>query len=161
MANFSTNKKAPFVDMTPMVDLGFLLITFFMLATSFSKGKVIEMVSPANTPITSDMKCSKSLTLLLDAHNKVKYYTCPESGQGDSLDFSSKGLRQVILKRQAEVATQWGDKNNLFILLKATPYASYKNLVDAIDEMKITKSQFTICDLDKTDSTVFQLGIRN
>ena len=161
MANFSTNKKAPFVDMTPMVDLGFLLITFFMLATSFSKGKVIEMVSPADTPIMSDMKCSKSLTLLLEADNKVKYYTCPESGQADSLDFSSKGLRQVILKRQAEVAAQWGDKDNLFILLKATPQASYKNLVDAIDEMKITKSQFTICDLDKTDSTVFQLGIRN
>jgi biopolymer transport protein ExbD len=142
--------------MTPMVDLGFLLITFFMLATSFSKGKIIEMISPASTTLTSDMKCSKSLTLLLDEKDNVRFYTCPESGQADSLDFSNKGLRQIILKRQNEVAAQWGDKTQLFILLKAMPNASYKNLVDAIDEMKITQTQFTICALDARDSSIFK-----
>jgi biopolymer transport protein ExbD len=157
MANFSTNSKAPSVDMTPMVDLGFLLITFFMLATSFSKEKIIQMLSPAQTDFTSDMKCSKSLTLMLDENNRVKYYTCPESGQVDSLDFSSKGLRQIIVTRQNEVTAQWGEKDKLFILLKSKPHASYKNLVNAIDEMKITNAQFTICALDKTDSTLFQL----
>jgi biopolymer transport protein ExbD len=156
MANFSTNSKAPQVDMTPMVDLGFLLITFFMLATSFSKGKIIEMISPASTTLTNDMKCSKSLTLLLDEKDQVRFYTCPESGQADSIDFSNKGLRQVILNRQNEVATQWGDKKQLFVLLKATPNASYKNLVDAIDEMKITQTQFTICALDARDSSIFK-----
>ena len=102
------------------------------------------------------MKCSKSLTLLLDANDKVRFYTCPESGQADSIDFSNKGLRQIIYNRQKEVAAQWGDKNQLFILLKSTPHASYKNLVDAIDEMKITKTQFTICALDARDSSIFK-----
>jgi biopolymer transport protein ExbD len=157
MTNFSTNDKAPSVDMTPMVDLGFLLITFFMLASSFSKGKVLEMISPAPTPITADMKCSKSLTLMLDENNSIKYYTCPESGQVDTMAFSSKGLRQIIVNRQNEVTTQWGEKNKLFILLKSRPHASYKNLVDAIDEMKITNAQFSICTLDQTDSILFQL----
>jgi biopolymer transport protein ExbD len=161
MANFSTNdKKAPSVDMTPMVDLGFLLITFFMLASSFSKGKIINIISPAQTELTTDMKCSKSLTLLLDEKDKLKYYTCPENGQVDSLVFSNKALRQLIVNRQNQVASQWGDKNKLFILLKSHPRASYKNLVDAIDEMRITEAQFTICTLDKTDSSLFQLGIR-
>jgi biopolymer transport protein ExbD len=161
MANFSTNSKAPSVDMTPMVDLGFLLITFFMLATSFSKGKLIEMLSPADGPLKADMKCSKSLTLMLDENNTVKYYTCPESGQVDSMEFSSKGLRQIIVKRQSEVTAQWGEKDKLFILLKSRPHASYKNLVDAIDEMKITNAQFTICTLDKTDSSLFKLKIKD
>jgi biopolymer transport protein ExbD len=159
MAQFSTNKKAPFVDMTPMVDLGFLLITFFMLASTFSSKKVIEMLSPAPNPngITTSAKCSKTLTVMLDEKNQIKYFTCPESGQADSIDYSSKGLRNIILKRQTEVAAQWGNKKDLVVLLKAMPKASYNQLIGAIDEMHITKTQFTIADIDDVDSSVFKM----
>lgn len=160
MADFTPKgKNAPTVDMTPMVDLGFLLITFFMLASSFMSPKIIKMLSPADTddPITAPpLKCSKSLTLIVDASNKVKYYTCPESSQPDSIDFSAKGLRTLILNKQQEVATQWGDKKELIVLLKLTPDAQYKRLVDAIDEMNLTQSTFIMAHLDKQDSTVMK-----
>ena len=109
MAEFNTNAKSPHIDMTPMVDLGFLLITFFMLATSFSKGKIIKMVSPAEEGIETvrpEINCNRALTLLLDETDYVKYYTCPSSDKGvkaDSVDYSNSGLRALILKRQ-EVA---------------------------------------------------------
>ena len=109
MAEFQSKSKSPHVDMTPMVDLGFLLITFFMLATSFSISKVIETVVPADTTDRSKLNCKHSLTLLLDATDFVKYYTCPPQedllnphAKLDSVDFSKNGLRQLILKRQQE-----------------------------------------------------------
>ena len=160
MAEFQTNAKSPHVDMTPMVDLGFLLITFFMLATSFKSTKIIKMISPADEPNSIDvpaLKCSKSLTLLLSESRKVKYYTCPESSEPDSVDFSNDGLRRLILRRQSEVEKQWGDKEALIILLKATPHAKYKYLVDAIDEMSLTKSNFIMAKLEKQDSVVLKL----
>ena len=161
MAEIKTKgKNAPHVDMTPMVDLGFLLITFFMLATSFKSTKIIKMISPAEEPEPINvpaLKCSKSLTLLLSESGKVKYYTCPESSEPDSVDFSNDGLRQLILRRQSEVEKQWGDKEALIILLKATPTAKYKYLVDAIDEMSLTKSNFIMAKLEKQDSVVLKL----
>ncbi len=161
MAEIKTNgKSAPSVDMTPMVDLGFLLITFFMLASSFLSPKVIKMLSPADESDPSklpSLKCSKSLTLILDETNMAKYYVCPESSQADSVDFSSTGLRKLILQRQNEVKTQFGDKNDLLILVKSTPQSKYKQLVDAIDEMHITASNFMIAKIDQQDSVVFKL----
>ena len=159
MAEISTGKKLPSVDMTPMVDLGFLLITFFMLATSFSSQKVIKMTSPAGDRDNPDanLKCSKSITLMLEAPNRIKYYTCPESGKVDSMAYSSKALRQLIVNRQNEVAAEWGSAVKLFILLKSKPDAPYKLMVDAIDEMQITQAQFTICPIDEQDSTVFKI----
>ena len=161
MAEIKTNgKSSPHVDMTPMVDLGFLLITFFMLATSFKSTKIIKMISPAEEPNLIDvpaLKCSKSLTLILNESGKVKYYTCPESSEPDSVDFSNDGLRRLILRRQMEVEKQWGDKDALIILLKATPKAKYKYLVDAVDEMSLTKSNFILAKLEKQDSVVLKL----
>ncbi len=158
MADIQTKgKNAPSVDMTPMVDLGFLLITFFMLATTFSKPKMIKMISPADTPVTIDVKCSRTLTILLCENDKLKYYVCPESGVADSIDFSSKGLRDIILKRQKEVTLQWGSTENFVVLIKSAPNSKYNRLVDAIDEMRISGATFTLAALEKTDSLIFKL----
>jgi biopolymer transport protein ExbD len=161
MAEFqSKGKSNPRVDMTPMVDLGFLLITFFMLATSFADKKIIKIDAPAIPPdktLNRNMKCSQSLTLLLTEDDKVKYYICPESGQPDSVDFSKTGLRQLIVKRQQEVLQQWGKEKPLIVLIKAMPHSKYKRMIDVIDEMNITQALFTMAELDNTDSTVFKL----
>ena len=106
MANIQNNPKFPQVDMTPMVDLGFLLITFFMLATTFSKPKVIEMIKPASgDPVDErpQVDCRRTVTLLLTETNMAKFYTCTiEVGKTtDSLDLSKTGLRDCQLPRAA------------------------------------------------------------
>ena len=162
MAEFQTNAKSPRVDMTPMVDLGFLLITFFMLATSFSKPKVIKMIEPSDGEgIYTKLNCNRALTLILDETNYVKYYTCPsvEQGRADSVDFSRNGLRALILNRQEAAKAYFNNEKPLIVLLKATEKAHYKHLIDAIDELSITNAIFTLAKMDDLDSTY--LDIKN
>src|ERR1043165_1435459 len=67
-------KSSTHIDMTPMVDLAFLLLTFFMLTTTFSKQKTMELNMPdVNTP--EKQKINNALTALLTADNKIYYYT--------------------------------------------------------------------------------------
>ena len=162
MAEFKTNSKSPHVDMTPMVDLGFLLITFFMLATSFSKPKVIKMIEPDDTGGEfTKLNCNRALTLILDETNYVKYYTCPsaEPVRADSVDFSRNGLRALIMNRQESAKAYFNNEKPLIVLLKATEKAHYKHLIDAIDELSITNAIFTLAKMEALDST--HLGIKN
>jgi len=168
MAEIATGKKgAPRVDMTPMVDLGFLLITFFILATTLSKPKTMEIIKPAKAKDDIDMpklKLSKSLSVLLGEKNKVYWYVGSDetgaSAKGlsvDSTDFSKAGIRQVIYRRQTEVQQQWGDKDQLVVLIKAMPTSKYRDMVDILDEMSITHTkQYALVDLDKNDSTIME-----
>ena len=135
------------VDLTPMVDLGFLLITFFMLATTFNKPKTMEVNKPAKEDIDKKdeppIKMSKTLTLMLGNHDKIYPYVSPDEIDAttqltlDSVDYSSKGLRKVIQRRQDEVQAQWGNKDDLFVMIKPLPSSSFKNIVDVLDEMTI------------------------
>jgi biopolymer transport protein ExbD len=167
MASIDTGKKgAPFVDMTPMVDLGFLLITFFMLATTFSKPKTMEIIKPAKSEDDKDappLKKSRSLSVLLGERDKVYFYVASDEDLAagnlkvDSADFSSKGVRGVIRNRQDEVAQQYGSKDTLVVLIKAMPTAKYKNMVDILDEMRITGvKSYALVDLDKLDTTIME-----
>jgi biopolymer transport protein ExbD len=164
MANIQNNPKFPHVDMTPMVDLGFLLITFFMLATSFSKHKVIEMIKPANPESTDEsikINCRRALTLVLTESDKAKFYTCPNEVTGpfaDSLDFSKNGLRSFLFDKKKAVSQEFNDEKPLIVLLKATKQAKYKTLVDAIDELRMTNTQFVLCKMEAIDSAA--LGIQ-
>jgi biopolymer transport protein ExbD len=162
MANFPSNSKTPNIDMTPMVDLGFLLITFFMLATTFSKPKVIEMIKPAN-PNSMDeetkINCTRALTLILTETSNVKYYTCPSDIKNtvDSLDFSKNGLRQFLFDKKKAVLQAFNGEKDLIVLLKATKKAKYKTLVDAVDELKMSNVQFVLCKMEAIDSAALQM----
>ena len=68
-------RKSTRVDLTPMVDLGFLLITFFVFTTTMSSVKAMAMVSPKdNTTKTDDLCESCVITILAAANNKLFYY---------------------------------------------------------------------------------------
>jgi biopolymer transport protein ExbD len=171
MASIDTGKKgAPHVDMTPMVDLGFLLITFFMLATTFSKPKTMEIIKPAKNKDEDKappLKKSRSLSILLGERDRVYFYVASDEDLAkgnlkvDSADFSAKGVRGVIRNRQEEVAQQYGSKDTLIVLIKAMPKAKYKNMVDILDEMRITGVKaYALVDLDKVDTTIMEsLGV--
>lgn len=140
-------KMSTRVDLTPMVDLGFLLITFFMLATTFNKPKTMEVNKPAKDDLKKIdepvIKMSKTATLMLGKGDKIYAYVSPDSIdanselQLDSIDYSPSGLRKFIQRRQSEVQAQWGNKDELFVMIKPLPSSSFKNIVDALDEMTI------------------------
>ena len=171
MASIDTGAKgAPSVDMTPMVDLGFLLITFFMLATTMSKPKTMEIIKPAKNDKEDKappLKKTRSLSVLLGERDKVYFYVATDEDLAkgqlkvDSADFSTKGVRGAIRNRQSEVAQMYTSKDSLVVLIKAMPKSKYKNMVDILDEMRITGVKaYALVDLDKIDTTIMEnLGI--
>jgi biopolymer transport protein ExbD len=131
-------------DMTPMVDLGFLLITFFIITTELSKPSVVKLNMTKNGPPT-ELGESNALTILLDNQDRVYYY------QGDwknasvkneiySTNFSvTEGLGKIIREKQKWLdakGTKEGRKG-LMLLIKAGDGASYQNVIDALDEATI------------------------
>ena len=142
-----SKKMSTRVDLTAMVDLGFLLITFFMLATTFNKPKTMEVNKPAKEKEDKKeeppIKMSKTATLLLGKGDKIYAYVSPDEIDAttqltlDSIDYSPKGLRKFIQRRQKEVQEQWGNKDDLFVMIKPLPASSVKNIVDVLDEMTI------------------------
>jgi biopolymer transport protein ExbD len=102
-------KHAPHIDMTPMVDLMCLLITFFMLTTAFSKPKIMEIVLPEKIDKNENIKRpvaqeSRTINIILGPENKIYWYpgkavdpkTAPPLQE---TDFSATGVRQLLLER--------------------------------------------------------------
>jgi biopolymer transport protein ExbD len=144
-----TKKMSTRVDLTAMVDLGFLLITFFMLATTMNKPKTMEVNKPAKEDdIRKEeeppIKMSKTATLMLGARDKLYAYVSPDEIDAssqlelDSISYGPDGLRKFIRRRQSEVQAQWGNKDDLFVMIKPLPGSTVKNIVDVLDEMTIS-----------------------
>lgn len=160
-----SKKMSTRVDLTPMVDLGFLLITFFMLTTTLAKPQIMPVVMPEKDVKQEDLQATKEsqvLTLMLGANDKVYYYEGITDAKLDSTDYSAEGLRKVILDKKERVKQQWGEtekddpKNpgqkkmisKLNVIIKPTKESRYKNIVDAFDEMKITNvSLYVLLDI--------------
>ncbi len=159
-----SKKMSTRIDFTPMVDLGFLLITFFMLTTTLAKPNIMALVMPEKDIKKEDVepvKESKVLTLLLGGNDKVYYYEGITDAKLDSTDFSAEGLRTVILNKMDKVKGQFGtetykkknkegveeertDGSYINVLIKPTKESRYKNLVDALDEMAICKVRYYV-----------------
>jgi len=104
-------KMSTRVDFTPMVDLGFLLITFFMLATTLSKPQTMEVALPSKEKVSevdqTKIKASRAVTILLGKDNKVYYYEGTRENDIDPIlvptDFSPKGIRQFLIRKNYDV----------------------------------------------------------
>jgi biopolymer transport protein ExbD len=136
------------VDLTPMVDLAFLLITFFMLTTSLNKPKAMDLNMPKKLDEKKqDVKESQVLNVLLAGGDTIWYYETSEGKMTDMKEtsFGSSGIRDVILKKQKHVEKAFGhDKtvgDKTIVLIKMAEGAKYKNMVDILDEMDITSTK--------------------
>lgn len=156
-------KKIAFrLDMTPMVDLAFLLLTFFMLTTTFSKPMVMDLAMPSkpdsehpNTPVPA----KKALTLILGKNSQVYYFfglNTPAGRPGKTrptlytTNFSEAGLRQVLLKRQRQHPAP-------VVLIKTSAGAKYRDLVNALDEMNITdQKKYALVEMDRADKDLLR-----
>lgn len=134
------NKKlSTRVDLTPMVDLGFLLITFFIFTTALSEPASIILPLPNesdtdNPTVTGERK---TISLLLDANNTILYYEGSNAKAIQKTDYSSKGLRAVLLAKIKQVKTEFGLDAEPVVLIKPLQASSYGNLVNVLDEMMI------------------------
>lgn len=148
-----SKKSDPRVDLTAMVDLAFLLITFFMLTTSLSKPQSMDLGLPDKddknpTTVKTDQK--RTMTIILGKDNKIKWFhgllEAPEpNGKPTDAKYGKEGLRPEILKRVKSVEEYCKTRPNnkkgdgLIVIIKPTKKSTYRNLVDILDEMAICK----------------------
>lgn len=147
-----SKKSNPGVDLTAMVDLAFLLITFFMLTTTLSKPQSMPLAMPdkdnkekPNPDDVTKVPEERMMTILIGKDNKLLWYMgkfdAPKLPPTEAT-FGKNGIRKEILKNTA-FAKQYAKKpdEGLIVNIKASDEASYKNLVDILDEMAINKVQ--------------------
>jgi biopolymer transport protein ExbD len=163
-----SKKMSTRIDFTPMVDLGFLLITFFMLTTTLQKPQTMQIVLPEKDNLKKEdqppVKESKVLTLLLGKNDKVYWYRGIKEPKLDSCDYAAGGLRKIILDAKEDVKKQFGmdmvknnegveqEKSHLVVLIKPNDDSVYKNMVDALDEMAITNvSKYVMMDISTAE----------
>jgi biopolymer transport protein ExbD len=148
-----SKKLSTKVDLTPMVDLGFLLITFFVFTTSISKPTVMNLNMPDESPDSMVTAEGKTLNVLLAADNVVYYYFGDSINSMHSTDFSSQGLRAVIRDKKQQVQQKYGDGKETVILIKPLPDATYSNVVDALDEIEINMvDRYVLLDAGKEET---------
>jgi len=128
-----SKKLSTRVDLTPMVDLGFLLITFFIFTTTMSQPTAMKLNLPKDTDKPDEqnkLKESAALTVMPAKNNQVYYYEGLDPTKIQSSNF--KTIRDVILDKKRRT-----DPKDFMVIIKPTQDATYKNTVDMLDEMKI------------------------
>ncbi len=154
-------KSSTRVDLTPMVDLGFLLITFFILTTTWSKPKAMQLGMPADGNSTT-IGANAVLTLMATGDNRVFYYQgdlagALRDGQYGITGYSlSGGIGDIILRKQLEMDRNYkGGRKEMILLIKPSPGSSYKNVVGLLDETLINKvGRYAILDLSGTEKAL-------
>ena len=130
-----SKKLSTRVDLTPMVDLGFLLITFFIFTTTMSQPTAMRLYLPKDTDEKDQNKVKESgvLTILLGKEDKVYYYEGTLANDAANFKTSNfKEIRNELLSKKKST-----DPKDFVVVIKPDKDCSYKNVVDALDEMTI------------------------
>jgi biopolymer transport protein ExbD len=128
-----SKKLSTRVDLTPMVDLGFLLITFFIFTTTLAEPTSMNLAMPKDTKdpnLENKVKESGSLTLMLGKGNVIYYYFGNDPTKMQTTGY--KDVRKVILDKKKSTPA-----DDLYIIIKPDKDATYKDAVDVLDEMTI------------------------
>lgn len=148
------NKKSTRVDLAPMVDLGFILLTFFVFTAALSQPMVMNLIVPndKDSAVKDDICETCVLTIILDEDNKIFYYTGKaENALYRVTDYSSSGIRNIIMQKKKNVLAQKG-KDDFVLIIKPTSLSSFKNMIDAVDECSINMvKHYYIDELNEKD----------
>jgi biopolymer transport protein ExbD len=148
-------KMSTKIDMTPMVDLAFLLLTFFMLTTTFNKPNVMAVtmpVKPKPEDKQMELKESNAFHIILGESNKVYYYegmiTEEVKPELKVTNYSATGIRQALLQRMRA-------NPETVVLIKPARKSVYRNMVDILDEMNITnQKKYALVDIAPADTVL-------
>ena len=158
------------VDLTPMVDLGFLLITFFIFTTTMSQPTALKLLLPDDRVKPEEQNKAKesgALTILMGADNHVYYYEGqlkPDASNFLSASYNGENsIRDVIMKKKAYVRSIAQDPNDpehdLVVVIKPSQYCTYKNVIDILDEMSISVvKKFALVDIFETEEQLIKIS---
>lgn len=149
------------IDMTPLVDLAALLITFFMLTTTFNKPQTMEINMPKKVDNPEEqiaLKASNAMTILLGEDDKLYYYfgLAEDNPEVIESNYSPGGIRKVLVSPQVK------SNDKMTVMVKPMEESRYKNVVDILDELKITDTKrFAMVDIAESDKKLVQEQIGN
>jgi biopolymer transport protein ExbD len=142
------------VDMTPMVDLGFLLITFFIFTTTVAQPTAMKLFMPKDVDKPEDqnkVKESGAFTIMLGKEDQVYYYEGLDPTKLQAIGF--KGIRDAILNKKKTT-----NPEDLVVIIKPTQDATYKNTVDILDEMTIAEiKRYALVDISPDEYQLIKL----
>ena len=153
-------KMATRIDMTPMVDLAFLLLTFFMLTTTFAKPTVLQLTMPVKPTeeVDSGLRDSQAMTIILGKGHQAHYFFGLNAPSDKSVpapelkttSFAPDGLRRVLLVRQRQ-------RPGLVVLIKPSADSKYQDMIDVLDEMNITsQKKYALVKITQDDLNLLQ-----
>ena len=158
-----SKKQSTRVDMTPMVDLNFLMLMFFMFTTTFSKPNVMDLGLPAKPkkdappPQRTEIDLTNSISLIIGKDNRIFYHQTDQAGLNENTlqetTYDKEGITKVIeqAKRRAK------DVKKFTVIIKPTDDAVYKNFVDILDQMAITNSeQYGVTDIKPWEKAIYE-----
>jgi biopolymer transport protein ExbD len=151
-----SKKLSTRVDLTPMVDLGFLLITFFIFTTTMSQPTAMKLFLPKDTEKPEEqnkVKASGALTLLLGKDDQIYYYAgelAPDASNFKTTNF--KGVRDIILDKKKST-----NPSDFVVVIKPDKESTYKNVVNALDEMTINDvKRYAMVDISDVEYLLVQ-----
>ena len=158
-----SKKQSTRVDMTPMVDLNFLMLMFFMFTTTFSKPNVMDLGLPAKPdpnapkPKPTEIDLTNSITLIIGKDNRIFYHQLDQAGLNENTlqetTYDKEGITKVI--EQAKLRAK--DVKKFTVIIKPTDDAVYKNFVDILDQMTITNSQqYGVTDIKPWEKAIYE-----
>lgn len=154
-------KASTRVDLTPMVDLGFLLITFFIFTTTMSQPTAMKLFLPKDTDKPEEQNKAKesgALTLLLGKNSNVYYYE-------GTLDPSASNFKSTTMKQVRDVIItkkRSTPKDDLVIVIKASNESTYKDVVDILDEMTINDiTRYALVDIAEVEGQLVAITDTN
>ncbi|HQS23735.1 MAG: biopolymer transporter ExbD [Sphingobacteriia bacterium 24-36-13] len=146
------------VDLTPMVDLGFLLITFFIFTTTMSQPTAMRLFLPKDADKPEDQNKAKEsgvITLLLGKDNNVFYYEGQLESNGSNFKSSNfKEIRTILIDKKRNTP-----EKDLVVIIKPSADCTYKNVVDVLDEMAINVlKKYALVDISEGEAALVKIS---
>lgn len=146
----------PRIDLTPMVDLAFLLLTFFIFNTTLSTPTAMTTLLPADSEDSTFIARSGAISLVA-GEKGILFYAGEDIAQGKQIDYNTpEVLRRNLLLVQEHLLRTEGNDDKLFVMIKPTSKAAFGQVVSLLDEMKIcSMKRYTLTDLSQEEAQLF------
>ncbi len=164
-----SKKLSTRVDMTPMSDVAFLLVTFFMLTTTLSKPKTMNLFLPhdvKNEQEQNKIKESQALTIMLGKDNKIFYYegigTNAAKDPANLIKETSYklngGIGDILIDKYRSVIRNSGGEDSVVVIIKPMKESTYENVVNILDDMNIYEiRKYALVDFTKNDKKMIEM----